>query len=190
MKITRTFAMAILSLFVLQVHAQTEPPKGFQKGSIMLTDGATLTGFIKDNMGKNATITFLAADEKKKNYDGSALSGAEINGVKFICVRGDFFKVLCEGDLCYLQKSSDASGKPIYNGTEASFSSGTEGKQGDYFIYNNISRELTWVSKKNINEVAKASFAGYAAAIDKAKTVNGNLAQLKDAVEMYNNRNK
>ena len=39
------------------------------------------------------------------------------------------------------------------------------------------------ISKKNLDEVMAASFAGNTAAIDKAKTVNGDIAQLKEAVD-------
>ena len=104
--------------------------------------------------------------------------------------KGDFFEVLSEGELNFLQKASDASGKPTYNGNEAIFSSGTEGKPNDYFIYTTSSKQLRLVSKKNVDEIIAASFTGYTAAIDKAKTANGDLSQLKDAVEIYNNRNR
>ncbi len=190
MKISMTLAVTVLSLFVLQAHGQTEPPKGYEKGSVLLADGSAINGYIKDNISKNASVSFIAADEKKKNYDGAALKGVEISGTKYVCINNDFFKLLCDGELQFLQKSSDASGKLVYNGSEGSFSSGTEGKPGDYFIYNNKAGELKWVSKKNIKEVAESSFAGYTAAIDKAKAVTGDLAQLKEAVEIFNSRNK
>jgi hypothetical protein len=191
MKILKTTAVSILSLVLLQASAQTEAPKGFVKGSIVLADGSTQQGFVKGNIRNNASVTFtLATGGSKKYYSGSELTSAEIEGTKFICINGDFFKVISEGELSFLQKSSDASGKPSYNGVEAVFTNGTAGKPNDYFIYNNNSSELKWVSKKNINEVAEASFAGYTAALDKAKTVTDDLVQLKDAVDIYNNRNK
>ncbi|MBI5856150.1 MAG: hypothetical protein HZB42_00765 [Sphingobacteriales bacterium] len=191
MKILKTTAAAVLSLVLLQANAQTEAPKGFNKGAIILADGSNLQGFVKDNIRKNASVTFTSsADAGKKNYSGSELTSVQIDGEKFICINGDFFKVISEGELSFLQKSSDASGKPVYNGADAVFSNGTEGKPNDYFIYNNSSKDLKWVSRKNINEVAQASFAGYTAAVEKAKAVTGDLAQLKDAVDIYNNRNK
>jgi hypothetical protein len=191
MKIVNLLTLCIVSLVLTQANAQTEAPKGFKKGSLVLADGSSLPGFIKDNIRSNASVSFIAeTGGKKKNYDGSDLNGAEIEGTKFICIKGDFFKVLSEGELSFLQKASDASGKPTYNGNEASFSSGTEGKPNDYFIYTTTSKQLKLVSKKNVDEVIAASFAGYTAAIDKAKTANGDLSQLKDAVELYNNRNR
>ncbi len=189
MKILKTAALAALMLVIVNANAQTEAPKGFKKGSVILADGSTQSGFIKDNMRGNASVSFTA-NNNKKNYSGAELNGLEIEGAKFLCIKGDFFKVISEGELNFLQKASDASGKPSYNGSEAVFSSGTEGKINDYFIYNNNTKDLKWISKKNINEVAETSFAGNTAAVDKAKSVNGDLAQLKDAVDIYNNRNK
>ena len=90
----------------------------------------------------------------------------------------------------FLQKASDASGKPSYNGSTAVFSNGTEGQPGDYFMYTNRDKKLELVSKKNFDEVVTKTFAGSTAAIDKAKTANGDVAQLKDAVDIYNNRNR
>lgn len=191
MKILSTVAVLFFGSFLSQANAQTEILPGFKKGTIILADGSTYSGFVKDNIRKNASVVFLAdANQKKKNYDGSQLKSAEIDGIKFICIKGDFFKVLCEGDLSFLQKSSDASGKPTYYGNEAVFISGTEGSPNDYFIYNGTDKQLKLISKKNINEVAAASFTGCTAAIDKAKAISNDLSQLKQAVEIYNDRNK
>jgi hypothetical protein len=181
------FLMAILSLFLLQAHAQTEAPKGFKKGTIVLTDGKQLSGFVKDNIRSNASVVFVAEDGTGKiTYNGTDILTASIDGIKFICINGDFFKVLCEGPLCFLQKSSDASSKPTYNGNEAIFSSGTEGRPNDYFIYNSKDKQLKLISKKNKDAVAASCFAGHTAAIEKAKTINGDLSQIKEAVELYN----
>lgn len=191
MKIINALVISIVSLVLSQANAQTEVPKGFKKGTIVLADGSSLPGFIKDNIRNNASVMFISeAGGKKKNYDGSGLISAEIEGTKFFCIKGDFFKVLSEGELNFLQKSSDASDKPTYNGNEATFSSGTEGKPNDYFIYNTKDKQLKLVSRKNVDEVIAASFAGNIAAIDKAKTAGGDLSQLKVAVEIYNNRNR
>lgn len=191
MKIVNLLTLSIVSLVLTQANAQPEVPKGFKKGAIVLADGSNLPGYVKENIRSNASVVFIAeTGGKKKNYNGSDLTATEIEGTKFICVKGDFFKVLSEGELSFLQKASDASGKPTYNGNEATLSSGTEGKLNDYFIYTTGSKQLRLVSKKNVDEVIAASFGGYTAAIDKAKTVNGDLSQLKEAVELYNNRNR
>jgi hypothetical protein len=189
MKILKILPALILSIAFLQLNAQTEVPKGFKKGTIVLADSSSVPGLIKDNIRSNASVIVMSeAGEKKKNYNGSELLSAEIEGIKFLCINGDFFRIISQGELNFLQKSSDASGKPTYNGNEAIFSNGTEGKPDDYFIYDNKSKELKLVSKKNFDEVVAKTFAGYTAAIDRAKTANGDVAQLKDAVDMYNNR--
>ncbi|WP_276501306.1 hypothetical protein [Terrimonas pollutisoli] len=191
MRIVNILTVCIVSLILSHANAQTEAPKGFKKGSIVLADGSPLSGFIKDNIRNSASVMFISgADGKKKNYDGTDLNAAEIEGIKFICIKGDFFKIITEGELNFLQKSSDASGKVTYNGSDAIISGGTEGKPNDYFIYNQQTKTLKLVSKKNLAEVIEASFAGNTAAIDQAKTVNGDLSQLKTAVELYNNRNR
>ncbi|HEX7847621.1 MAG TPA: hypothetical protein VF476_17595, partial [Chitinophagaceae bacterium] len=190
MKIVHILTAVLLSASVFQLNAQTEA-SGVKKATIVLADGSSLTGLAKDNIRKNASVVFAANEgDKKKTYHGSELNGAEIEGVKFICIKGDFFKVHCEGDLSFLQKASDASGKVVYNGNEAVVSSGTDGKLNDYFIYNSKDKQLTLVSKKNVDEVVSTNFAGCAVAINKAKEINGDLSQLRSAVELYNNRNK
>jgi hypothetical protein len=190
MKIVKSIALALaLSLVFKQLHAQAEMPKGFKKGSIVLFDNTMLSGYIKDNTGSDASVWFMAdANGKKKNYSGSDIISADIDGTSFLCINGDFFKVLCKGELNFLQKASDASGKVSYNGTTPIFSNGTEGKPGDYFIYTTAGKVLQLVSKKNVNEVAASSFNGYTAAIDMAKTATDDIAQLKEAVVLYNNR--
>ncbi len=190
MKILNTIAVTVFSLVAIEADAQAEAPKGFTNGSIVLFDGSSHAGLIKDNIRKHASVTFIMEAEKENNYDGTQLLAAEIEGTKYVCIKGDFFKVLCEGELSFLQKSSDASGKVTYNGSEAILSSGTDGKINDYFIYNSNDKQLKLVSKKNVQEIAATNFADCTAAIDKAKTINGDLSQFRGAVEEYNNRNK
>jgi hypothetical protein len=181
---------AVLCIVLLEANAQTELPRGFKKGTIVLADGSSLPGLIKDNIRSNASIVFLSeVTATKKIYDGSQLNSVEIEGVKFLCINKDFFKILSEGELDFLQKSSDARGKVYYNGNEPALSSGTAGKQGDYFLYNTTNTELKLITRKNLDEVITTSFENHTAAIEKAKTVNDDLSQLKEAVDIYNKRN-
>jgi hypothetical protein len=189
MKNVKVFLIVALSLYFTVTQAQSEIPRGFKKGTLTLVDNSTISGHIKNNIRSNASVAFLSEEGgKKKNYDGAELISADIDGTKFICFKGDFFKVISNGGLSFLQKASDASNKVTYNGSEAVFSSGTEGKPDDYFIYDSRKKELKKVSKKNFDEVTAAAFAGNTAAIDKAKAVNGDIAQLKDAVDIYNSQ--
>ena len=168
MKIFKTLSILFLSLFLLQSQAQENLPKGFKKGSLVLADNTVLSGYIKENISKNASVILLTEDGKnKKNYDGDGLLSVTIDSTRFICIKGDFFRLLCEGDLCLLQKSSDASRKPTYNGSEAIFSNGTEGKPGDYFTYTTANKQLKLVNRKKFDAVVAESFASCAASIEK-----------------------
>lgn len=183
-------AIVAVTLICLQSHAQEEAPKGFKKGTLTLADKSVLNGYVKDNIRNSASVILInGSGDKKKTYDGSALSSAEIDGTKFLCINGDFFRIICEGNLNFLQKESDASGKPSYNGTEAVSMNGTEGSRGDYFIYDNKSRQLKLVTKKNFDVVIAGAFANNTAAIEKANTARNDLPRLKEAVESYNASN-
>lgn len=188
MKILKLVSGVALSLLFLQANAQTEAPKGFSNGKVVLPDNTIVTGFIKDNIRKDASVILLS-NGKEKKYDGVNIASAEIDAIVYNCIKGDFFKVVCNGELTFLQKASNASSKPTTVGNEVFFLSGTEGKPGDYFIYENKSQQLKLVSKKNLNDVVTNSFGGYTPAIEKAKAAQGDIAQLKDAVESYNGRN-
>jgi hypothetical protein len=75
MKIITVLVISIVSLFLSQASAQTEVPKGLKKGTIILADGSSLPGFIKDNIRNNASAMFISeTGGKKKKYDGSDLS--------------------------------------------------------------------------------------------------------------------
>jgi len=186
MKILKLLSAAALSLLFLKTNAQ-EAPKGFSKGKVTLTDNTVISGFIKDNIRKDASVILLV-NGKEKKYHGADIAAAEIDTTTYNCIKGDFFKVVCNGELTFLQKASDASSKPTTVGNEVYFISGTEGKPGDYFIYENKSQQLKLVSKKTLTTVVTGSFAGYAPAIEKAKAAQTDIAQLKGAVESYNSR--
>ena len=186
MKILKLLPGIALSLLFLQTNAQ-EAPKGFGKGKVTLADNTVVTGFIKDNIRKDASVTILL-NGKEKKYQGADIASAEIDATTYNCIKGDFFKVVCNGELTFLQKASDASSKPTTIGSEVFFISGTEGKPGDYFIYENKTQQLKLVSKKNLNDVVTNSFGGYAPAIEKAKAAQTDIAQLKGAVESFNSR--
>lgn len=180
-------ALTILALSFSAVKAQ-DAPKGFEKGKATLADGTIVTGFVKEKIRGNASITVINdSDNKKENYDGNELLAAEVGDDKYICIKGDFFKVVNDGNLKFVQKASDASSKPIYNGNTAVFANGTEGKPGDYFFYNDTNKQLKLVTKKTITAVADECLAGCDTAIAKAKAVNGDLSQVGEAVAIYNN---
>ncbi len=140
-----------LLLFVANSNAQTEVPKGFEKGNITLADGNNLAGYVKDQIRKSASIQFYnPTTGKKQMLDGNNLNAVETNGNRYLCLNGDFYKVLNNTDPMLLQKSSDVTGKSSYNGAETIISKGNEGKIDDQFQYNSNTNELKpFAAKKN-----------------------------------------
>lgn len=183
----KTFFTALLVVAVSAVYAQSEAPAGYTKGSITLADNSVIKGYVKDNLKKNAAVSFSDNAGKKTTYNGIDINGVTIDETAYICIKGDFFKTITVGKLNFLQKASDASGKASFNGTDAVFSSGTEGKIGDYFVYRD--KQLKLLNKKSLDSFIANDLSGCTAAIEKAKSANGDIAKLKEAVEIYNNAN-
>ncbi len=185
MKLKITFILLLLNLFITIVNAQNTAPEGYASATITLANGEAITGFIKDNIKKSASVTFIdVLGNNKKVYEGIEINGVKKDAENFICISGDFFKTLSTGKINFLQKSSNASGKVSYNGAEPIFSSGTEGKIGDYFVY--TGKKLKLLNKKTVDSFINTDLTGCVQAIEKAKAINGDIAKLQDAVEIYN----
>lgn len=181
--------LAAAVAIILLVSVQAQAPQGFEMGTLTMADGSALSGYIKDNLKKDASVIFTSNDgDSKKKYNGSTLNVVTINGVEYRCIMGDFFKVICAGKICFLQKSSNASGKVTYNGSEAIFASGTEGKIGAYFTYTN--NQLFHITTKTVDAFINGQLSTCAAAMEKAKSINGDIALLSESVTIYNNENK
>lgn len=183
MKIKHFFYAALLTFSFTPALAQ-DVPSGFVKGSITAGDGSVTEGYIKDNIKKSASVVFTDGRGQKKTYTGNQLNAVNVNGAGYICISGDFFRSLSAGKMNFLQKASNASGNLTYNGTEAIISSGTEGKIGDYFIY--TGNKLKLVTKKNLDAFISSDLAACTPAAEKAKTINGDIAKLQEAVDIYN----
>ena len=172
---------------IISLNAQV--PNGFVKGSVTLADGSTVSGYVKDNLKKDAAVTFVDENgSNKKQFDANQANGVTIDGVNYASIKGDFFKIINTGKISFLQKASNASSKPVYNGNEAIFVAGTEGKIGDYFSYSN--NQLTHLTKKTVDDFIAQQLSSSTAAVEKAKSINGNIAALADAVAIYNAENK
>jgi hypothetical protein len=180
------FSAIILLAFMVSLQAQNTIPVGFVKADLVLDNGNSLSGYVKENIKKASAVVFVdEAGNNKKQYEGSDIKTISIDTLHFICIRGDFFKVLCAGKLNYLQKASNSSAKPTYNGTEAIFANGTEGKIGDYFIYSD--QQLKLLSRNNMDSFISKDLAGCSEAMQQAKASNGNLAKISVAVATFNN---
>jgi hypothetical protein len=186
MKIKPFLSFVTLSLFVAVTNAQTAIPEGYTKAIITLDNGSALSGYIKENIKKSSSVTFIdETGNNKKVYEGRNINALTTATGNFICVNGDFFKTLSAGKLNFIQKQSNSSGNASYNGAEAIFNSGTEGKIGDYFIY--ADKKLKLLNKKTIDAFINTDLIACAEAVEKAKTINGDMAKLQQAVEIYNN---
>ncbi len=185
MKLTTASLVLGISLCTASVNAQNPIPEGYTKATITLANGTAQSGFIKDNIKKSASVIFTdESGGNKKVFEGSDINGLTVDAVHYLCINGDFFKTISAGKLNFVQKASNASGKASYNGTEAVFSSGTEGKIGDYFVY--ADKKLKLINKKNIDAFINSDLAGCTQAIEKAKSINGDIAKLQEAVDLYN----
>lgn len=181
----KPFFFATALLFSAALNAQTNIPVDYIKGAITLADGSVVPGYIKNNLKKSGTITYIDnTGANKKTYEAIQINGIKIEAAEYISIKGDFFKRLSAGKLNFLQKASNSSGKVSYNGTQPVFNSGTEGKVGDYFVYTD--KELKLINKKSIESFINTNLTGCAAAIEKAKAINGDIAKLQEAVDIYN----
>lgn len=184
MKLSAMF-FTVICMAAMANKLQAQAPEGFVKGSVTLSNGSIVTGYVKESIKKNAAISFTDEKGSRQQYDGSQINGTTVDTVQYICIKGDFFKTICTGKICFLQKASDASGKASFNGTEAVFTSGTSGKIGDYFAYSN--NQLTLLNKKTVNKFISEQLVNCSAAAEKAREANGDIASLAGAVAIYNN---
>jgi hypothetical protein len=181
--------LAMVVCFTLLQNGIAQMPNGFTPGTVTLNTGVTVSGHIKESFKKNATIAFLDSTEKnKKTLTGSDINKISIGSINYICYLGDFFKVIVEGEMSFLEKCTDASGKVSYNGSEPILSAGTAGKIGDHFLFEK--NQLTLISKKTMAALVDEKFKTSPDALIKAKMVTNNIIDLADAVSIYNKKNK
>jgi hypothetical protein len=178
----------IFSLFVSSfLFAQNTDE--FVKGTITLADGTVLEGTIKDNTQKKASVQFVDATGKKKTYDGWALQSVKIGTAEYRCVLGDFYTVLCEGEVSLLQKHSKANSKLTSNGAEPVLINPTEGKAGSYYLYQASAGNISLVNKESYETVVRSMLGSYEPAAAKALETRNDIAGLKTAVNLFNSRN-
>lgn len=187
MKLSAMF-LTLICMTAMSNKTNAQAPEGFVKGTVTLSNGTVESGYIKETIKKNAAISFINANGSKQQYDGNQINAASVDTSNYICIKGDFFKTICTGKICFLQKASNASSKASFNGTEAVFISGTDGKIGDYFAYSN--GQLTLLTKKTVNKFILEQLADCTPAAEKARSVNGDIPALADAVAIYNNNIK
>ncbi len=183
---SKSIVMAMLvSFFAITGTAQTAIPAKYVKATIYLANGNTINGFIKDNIRQSSSVIFIDESGKnKKQYEGSDINALKTDATNFICIRGDFFKNLSAGKMNFLQKESNSSDKPLYNGTEPIFVNGTPGKIGDYYVF--TEEKLTLLNNKTLDDFINTHLTGCTEAVEKAKAINGDMAKMQQVVEIYN----
>lgn len=145
----KTIFLAVSLIIGINSFAQSNIPDGFVAGKIVLTNGTEISGYLKDNIRKKSSVIFYnPSNNKKETLDANSLNEVSINETKYLCLYGDFFKVISPGEHAVLIKSSDASGKPYFNGVETIINKGTEGKIDDQFEYAANTNELKPILKK------------------------------------------
>lgn len=175
--------IAILALVGLQTNAQV--PAGFQKASITLANNQQVEGTIKEGGLAKGTIQFVSASGAKKNYSAAELNALTVNGENYLALSNDFYKVLVNGKASLLQKQSDNSGKMIFNGTEATIATTTEGKIGEWYLLSS-NGDLHLLGKKNFDAVLASSLADCPALLSDLKAKQISYEQLAQAIGKYN----
>ncbi len=175
---------AILALVGLQVNAQV--PAGFQKASITLANNQQLEGSIKEGGIIKGTVQFVGANGSKKNFSAAELNALTVNGDSFLALTNDFYKVQVNGKASLLQKQSDNSGKMLFNGSEATVASTTEGKIGEWYLLIAANGDLHLLGKKNFDIVLGTALADCPALMVDLKAKQISYEQLAQAVTKYN----
>ncbi len=185
MKTAAIFFTSLLLFCVFKGKAQKAIPTGYVKATITLDNGDQLSGYVKDNIRKSSSVVYVnETGESKKVYEGRDINKLAFDSAQFMCINGDFFKVITTGKMSFLQKASNSSGNVYYNGAEPIVSNGTDGEIGDYFIYTN--KQLKLVRAASLEALIKSDFAGCTEAIEKAKTSQADISKLSDAVDAFN----
>lgn len=187
----KTFFLLAALAALLPGGLRAQSSDGFSTGFIILADGTRLDGNIKEQFKAKAAIQFQPATGKKTTYSAGALNEVVIGSTRYISYANDFFKVSHEGaKASLLQKVSDATGKVIYNGSEAAgISSGTEGKPGDFFIRKKGDNQMHLLSKLTLNTTAATLFADCTTLADAAKAGKLDITDLENIVARYNGCN-
>ena len=175
---------AFLALVGLEAFSQV--PAGFQKASITLANNQQLEGAIKEGGIAKGTVQFVAANGTKKNYSAAELNAITVNGENFLALSNDFYKVQVNGKASLLQKQSDNSGKMLFNGSEATVASTTEGKIGEWYLLNAATGDLHLLGKKNFDTVLGTALADCPALLAEIKAKQISYDQLAQAVTKYN----
>jgi hypothetical protein len=176
--------IAFLALVGLEANSQV--PAGFQKTTITLANNQQVEGSIKDGGIAKGTVQFVAATGAKKSYSAAELNALTVNGETYLALSNDFYKVLVNGKASLLQKQSDNSGKMLFNGSEANIATTTEGKIGEWYLFNTSTGDLHLLGKKNFDTVLGNALTDCPAFLADLKAKTFAYDQLAQAIGKYN----
>jgi hypothetical protein len=181
-------SLLLTTLFFTGINQSSAQPAGYKAGTITTDDGTKKEGFIKENFKGKASLQFQSADGKKTIYSGADIKEVSIEGVVYITYRSDFFKVIKSGDkVSLVQKSSDASGKLLYNGADVvGVSTGTEGAINDLLVRKSGEQMLVLVTKKNIETVLNEKFSDCSVLAESIKNKKISYEEIEKIVQQYN----
>ncbi len=190
-KIKKMKSITILVFAICLIFKPTlikaQKATSFEEGTITLANGTIKKGNIINNLAKKGTIQFKESKESKKQIlDGTQLNALIIGNTNYQCINGDFFKEICLGKICFLQKASKTSTKVIYSGTTPVAIAGTNGKLNDYFLYNN--KNLQLLTKKNVSTILKATLIN-CASLNINKVNIDDLSSVAEIITSYNKCN-
>ena len=174
----------VFGITILSSNIKAQTTEESVQATITLANGAVQNGLAKDNLAKKGNIVFIEnATTKKQTFDGTDLQKLTINGTEYLCIKGDFFKTICSGKICLLQKTSKTSSRVLYSGSDPIGIAGSDGKLGDYYLYK--SNILTLLNQKNV-AVELASHTNDCNALITSYDKE-NLATIAAIITSYNN---
>lgn len=185
----KRIGLLVLGMSFLTVPAvNAQAPAGFVTGYIIGPDQVKVDGYVKEKFKSKAVVEFIPTGGKKTSYAASDLQEVGIETARYISFKDDFFKQVSAGNrVAVFQKVSDASGKVIYNGSQAvGVSAGTDGSIADYFIQKKGEVGLTWIGKKNLSQSLSAAFADCSSLAEQLKKDNLSYTAVPELAAQYN----
>lgn len=154
-----------------------------QKGFIVTESNQRVDGDIKEEFKKGRI------SHANKTFSPSDVKSFQVDGINYISHSNDFYKEITAGSKAQLyQKVTDNSGQKIYNGPEiVGYITTTPGRRGDYYLLQSPGESMDLITKKNFRDYFLKLFNNNESLVSKIKDKSLDYAQLKEAVDLYNN---
>jgi hypothetical protein len=172
-----------IALLPLATNAQTETKKGF----VVTENDQRIEGQLQESFKKGKLVVTLPGNARK-TYAPSELKSFTLDDINYISHSNDFYKEIATGSKAQLyQKVTDNSGEKIYNGAEiVGYTTTTPGRRGDYYLLRS-GADMDLITKRNFRDYFLKLFSNNESLVSKIKDKSLDYAQLKEAVDLYNN---